>query len=51
MAKKVVKKKRKKGLPPALKKWQIHLKQVRTDNPKLTMKAAMKKAAKSYKKN
>lgn len=50
MAKKVVKKKRKKGLPPALKKWQTHLKQVRKDNPSLSMKEAMKKAKRSYKK-
>jgi len=41
----------KKGkVPPALQKWMTHLNKVREDNPKLTMKQAMKKAKSTYKK-
>lgn len=41
----------KKGkVPPALQKWMTHLNKVRQDNPKLSMKQAMKKAKSTYKK-
>lgn len=41
----------KKGkIPPALQKWMSHLDKVRKDNPKLSMKQAMKKAKSTYKK-
>ena len=36
--------------PKHLQKWQKHLKKVRNANPKLSLKDAMKKAKKSYKK-
>lgn len=36
--------------PKHLQKWQAHLKKVRSANPKLTMKQAMKKAKETYKK-
>ena len=41
----------KKGkVPPALQKWMTHLNKVRKENPKLSMKEAMKKAKSTYKK-
>ena len=43
-------KKRKKGLPAGLKKWNAHLTKVRKENPSLSMKQAMKKASTTYKK-
>jgi hypothetical protein len=39
-----------KKLPQALQKWANHLKTFRANNPRLTMKEAMKRAAKTYKK-
>jgi hypothetical protein len=36
--------------PKQLQSWNAHLSKVRKENPKLSLKAAMKKASASYKK-
>lgn len=50
MAKKKTKRKRKKGLPPALKKWQTHLMEYKKTHTGISLKQAMKGASKTYEK-
>ena len=49
MAKKKNKRKRKKGLPPALKKWHTHLMEYKKTHKGLSLGQAMKGAKKTYK--
>jgi len=48
--KKVKRKSKKKGLPPALKPWFNHLTAFRKEHPKMSLKECMKAAKKTYKK-